>query len=145
MTEATALSRAERWEEARERFIQASLCPEAENLKNIRNDIAICCLNIGSEQEDHGKLREALQSYSEAIDLNPQYARACYARSRLLVRTRSSVRPEEWQARFSEAMVLLKKAAFIWPAYRQTALSDIDFIPVRREPGFALALRMLVA
>lgn len=145
MAEGIALSKAERWEEARESFIHASLCAEAKDLKDITRDIAICCLTLGLEQEMHGRLHEALQSYAEAIDNDPGCAKACYARSRLLVRTRSFVAAEEWPGRLAEAMDLLKRAAVIWPAYRTMALNDLDFMPVRHEPQFALALRMLVA
>ena len=145
MDEAVAFSRAERWEEARDSFIRASLCAEPKDLKNITNHIAICCMNLGLEQEQHGHLNDALRSYAQALEINPLYARACYARARLLVRTRSSVSPADWPARLAEAMALLKKAAVIWPTYRTMALDDVYFVTVRREPEFALALRMLVA
>ncbi len=143
--DAIALSSAERWEEARESFIKASLCAEAKDLKNIANDIAICSLNLGLEQEMRGQFQGALESYAEALSNNPDYAKACYARSRLLIRTRSYVSLQDWPARLSEAMALLKKAAIILPTYRMMALNDLEFVPVRHEPEFALALRMLVA
>lgn len=137
VAEALACCRARDWNAAKRHFLLATSYADRNDLKVITLNVAICWFNIGLEQEENGNLEAALRSYAEALRSNPNYGKACYARSRLLARTLEQASASERAARVTEATGLLKKAVSIWPAYRTMAFKDVEFDSIKDEAEFA--------
>lgn len=138
VAEALSRCRAKDWAGAKRHFLLASSYADRNDLKIITLNVAICWFNIGLEQEEKEDIEAALQSYAEALRFNPNYGKACYARSRLLASTIAQIDSlPDRMTRTRDAIALLRKAISIWPAYRTMALKDIDFDAIRDDGEFA--------
>ncbi len=141
-SKAMGFSRIKSWEQARRFFGKAIEYADSEAAILVRHNIAICHFNIGLVHEDKDRFEEALESYGLAIYNDNSYAKACYARSRLLARAPvpNNDRAER-SKRVTEAIALLKQTIHLDPAFRGVAVRDVDFDSIRNEEGFKAATK----
>ena len=141
-SKAMGFSRIKSWENAKRFFTRAMEYADSQTLVLVKRNIAICHFNIGLDHENKDRLEQALESYALAIENDPTYAKACYARSRLLARAPvpNDDRVER-SRRVSEAIALLKEAIRLDPPFKGVALRDVDFDSIRNEAGFRAATK----
>ena len=140
---AMGFSRIKSWENARRFFGKAIEYADTEASILVNRNIAICHFNIGLEHEDKDRFEEALASYALAIENDTSYAKACYARSRLLARAPVPNKDRtERSKRIAEAVTLLKRSIHLDSAFRGVALRDVDFDSIREEEAFKAATKI---
>lgn len=140
---AMGFSRIKSWEHAMRFFGKAAEYADSQAAILVKRNIAICHFNIGLAHEGKDRLEEALGSYAQAIENDNSYAKACYARSRLLARAPvpNNDRAER-SRRVAEAIALLKEAIRLDPPFKGVALRDVDFDSIRNEAGFKAATKI---
>ncbi|MSQ32718.1 MAG: hypothetical protein EXR59_05780 [Dehalococcoidia bacterium] len=141
-SKAMGFSKIKSWEQAKRFFSKAIEHADNETAIQVRHNIAICHFNIGLVHEDQDRFEEALENYGLANDNDNSYAKACYARSRLLARAPvpNNDRTERVK-RVTEAIALLKQTIRLDPTFKGVAVRDVDFDSIRNEEGFKAATK----
>jgi tetratricopeptide (TPR) repeat protein len=136
---ALAASKARQWTLALELFRKAAEYAQEQEHQTLLSNAAICCLNLGLEHEKARREEEALAAFTKAVEFNPAYAKAHYARAKVLARTL----PQDagsLQSQVSEAIESLQRAISLDYSYRPTAQRDADFDALRNHPAVRLVL-----
>lgn len=141
-SKAMGFSRIKSWENAKRFFGKAIEYADSQAAILVRRNIAICQFNIGLEHEEKDRLEQALESYRLAIENDNTYAKACYARSRLLARAPVPDNDRAMRSkRVDEAVALLKESIRLDPTFKGVALRDVDFDSIRNDAGFRAATK----
>ena len=135
--QALAYSQRGQWMQAREWFLKAADHAEGKEFQTLDQNMAICYFNLGLEYEETEKDHEALESFTQATEYHPGYAKAHYARAKALARIFTPHMPESRPV-LVQAVEALQKAISLDASYRAVAQRDADFDSIRGEDLFRL-------